>query len=48
MQVYTIEAIGSMDDFWREIGRAINGPEGYFGSKFDALIDCQGWIRHAR
>ena len=29
-----------MDDFWREIGRAINGPGGYFGSNLDALIDC--------
>ena len=42
MHVYTIEgdAIESMDDFWREIGRAINGPGGYFGRNFDALNDC--------
>ena len=27
-------------DFYREIGRAVNGPDGYFGNNLDALADC--------
>ena len=27
-------------DFYREIGRAVNGHDGYFGDNLDALADC--------
>ena len=33
-------AISSPADFYTEIGRAVNGPGGYFGSNLDALADC--------
>jgi RNAse (barnase) inhibitor barstar len=32
--------IESVADFYREVGRAVNGPGGYFGSNLDALADC--------
>src|SRR5271170_8519083 len=32
--------IKSVKDFYREIGRAVNGPGGYFGRNLDALADC--------
>jgi len=32
--------IKSVKDFYREIGRAVNGPGGYFGKNLDALTDC--------
>jgi RNAse (barnase) inhibitor barstar len=32
--------IKSANDFYREIGRAVNGPGGYFGRNLDALADC--------
>jgi len=32
--------IKSVKDFYREIGRAVNGPGGYFGKNLDALADC--------
>lgn len=32
--------IRSAKDFYREIGRAVNGPGGYFGRNLDALADC--------
>lgn len=32
--------VKSAKDFYREIGRAVNGPDGYFGSNLDALADC--------
>ena len=32
--------IESIQDFYREIGRAVNGPGGYFGENLDALVDC--------
>src|SRR5215470_6039238 len=32
--------IKSTKDFYREIGRAVNGPGGYFGRNLDALADC--------
>lgn len=32
--------ITSEADFYREIGRAVNGPGGYFGRNLDALADC--------
>ncbi|MGZ8177676.1 barstar family protein [Williamsia sp. SKLECPSW1] len=33
-------AISSVQDFYDEIGRAVNGPGGYFGANLDALADC--------
>lgn len=40
--VYRIDGrkIKSVNDFYREIGRAVNGPGGYFGRNLDALADC--------
>src|ERR1700761_9647833 len=32
--------IRSAGDFYREIGSAVNGPNGYFGRNLDALADC--------
>jgi hypothetical protein len=32
--------IRTLEDFWRVIGEAINGPGGYFGSNLDAFADC--------
>ncbi|KAA0081786.1 ribonuclease inhibitor [Mycolicibacterium sp. P9-64] len=32
--------IKSVNDFYREIGRSVNGPGGYFGKNLDALADC--------
>ena len=32
--------ITSVEDFYDEIGRAVNGPGGYFGRNLDALADC--------
>ncbi|MFI5984508.1 barstar family protein [Streptomyces sp. NPDC051555] len=32
--------IGNLEDFWREVGEAVNGPEGYFGRNLDAFNDC--------
>lgn len=32
--------IKSAKDFYREIGRSVNGPDGYFGENLDALTDC--------
>ena len=32
--------IKSAKDFYREIGRAVNGRGGYFGRNLDALADC--------
>lgn len=33
-------AIASTKDFYDEVGRAVNGPGGYFGANLDALADC--------
>ncbi|MGW7634856.1 barstar family protein [Streptomyces decoyicus] len=30
----------TLEDFWREIGEAVNGPGGYFGKSLDAFSDC--------
>ena len=40
--VYVIDGsqVGSLEDFWRLIGEAVNGPGGYFGSNLDAFNDC--------
>lgn len=32
--------IKSVKDFYRELGRSVNGPGGYFGQNLDALADC--------
>lgn len=32
--------IKSVKDFYREIGRSVNGRDGYFGQNLDALADC--------
>jgi len=32
--------IRTLNDFWREIGEAVNGPGGYFASGLDALDDA--------
>lgn len=32
--------VKSVKDFYREIGRSVNGPGGYFGRNLDALADC--------
>lgn len=32
--------IRAANDFYTEIGRSVNGPEGYFGRNLDALADC--------
>ena len=32
--------IKSVKGFYRELGRAVNGPGGYFGQNLDALADC--------
>ena len=40
--VYLIDGtkVHRLEDFYREIGAAINGPGGYFGENLDALDDC--------
>ena len=40
--IYHIDGrkIRSANDFYREIGSAVNGPGGYFGRNLDALADC--------
>jgi RNAse (barnase) inhibitor barstar len=42
LPTYVIDGlhIGTLEDFWREIGEAVNGPGGYFASNLDALDDC--------
>jgi RNAse (barnase) inhibitor barstar len=32
--------ITGLESFWREIGAAVNGPGGQFGSNLDAFADC--------
>ncbi|MEV7326364.1 barstar family protein [Streptomyces sp. NPDC093970] len=32
--------IKTLEDFWRTIGEAINGPGGHFGRNLDAFADC--------
>ncbi len=40
--VYEIpgEQVRTLEDFYRLIGEAINGPPGYFGLNLDAFRDC--------
>ena len=42
MKIYRIDgaAVRSKADLFTEIGRAVNGDGGYFGSNFDALAEC--------
>ncbi|KAK2595049.1 hypothetical protein QQS21_007239 [Conoideocrella luteorostrata] len=41
-RVYVLDGteIKSLDDFWKEIGEAVNGPGGYFGRNLDSFHDC--------
>ncbi|WP_035796644.1 barstar family protein [Kitasatospora mediocidica] len=32
--------VRTLEDFWRVIGEAVNGPGGYFGRNLDAFADC--------
>jgi RNAse (barnase) inhibitor barstar len=32
--------IRTLEDFWRVIGEAVNGPGGHFGRNLDSLADC--------
>jgi RNAse (barnase) inhibitor barstar len=40
--IYRIDGrkIKSPSDFYREVGAAVNGADGYFGRNLDALADC--------
>jgi RNAse (barnase) inhibitor barstar len=40
--VFTIEGskISTLEDFWQQVGEAVNGPGGYFGKNLDAFADC--------
>ncbi|MEC4614920.1 barstar family protein [Tsukamurella tyrosinosolvens] len=42
MKTYTVDGsrVTGAADFYTELGRAVNGPDGYFGSNLDALVDC--------
>ncbi|WP_336669661.1 barstar family protein [Tsukamurella sp. USMM236] len=42
MKIYTVDGsrVTGAADFYTELGRAVNGPDGYFGSNLDALVDC--------
>ncbi|MBB4855971.1 RNAse (barnase) inhibitor barstar [Mycobacteroides chelonae] len=42
MKTYVVNGSGvrTRADFFTEIGCAVNGPGGYFGSNLDALVDC--------
>jgi RNAse (barnase) inhibitor barstar len=40
--IYVLDGrqIRTLEDFWRVIGEAINGPGGYFGQNLDSFADC--------
>ncbi len=40
--MYVVDGVevGSLEDFWRVVGEAVNGPGGYFGRNLDAFTDC--------
>lgn len=42
MKTYIVDGrrVADVEDFYTELGRAVNGPDGYFGSNLDALVDC--------
>ncbi|WP_285028721.1 barstar family protein [Mycolicibacterium sp. lyk4-40-TYG-92] len=44
MKTFTVRGarIHSRADLFTEIGHAVNGSGGYFGSNLDALADCLG------
>lgn len=39
---YVVEGsqVKSLEEFWRVMGEAVNGPGGYFGQNLDAFNDC--------
>ncbi|MER5966931.1 barstar family protein [Streptomyces sp. NPDC002057] len=41
-RIYVLDGsrIETLEDFWRAIGEAVNGPGGYFGGNLDAFNDC--------
>ncbi|NUK07885.1 barstar family protein [Streptomyces lunaelactis] len=41
-RTYVIDGaeVTGLDSFWRVIGAAVNGPEGYFGRNLDSFADC--------
>lgn len=42
MKTYTVHGsrVHNRADLFAELGRAVNGPGGYFGKNLDALTDC--------
>lgn len=44
MKTFTVRGaqIHSRADLFTELGHAVGGPGGYFGSNLDALADCLG------
>lgn len=40
--IYVLDGtqVRTLEDFWRLMGEAINGPGGYFGRNLDAFADC--------
>jgi len=42
MKTYVVEGarVDSRAALFAEFGRAVNGPDGYFGRNLDALADC--------
>lgn len=42
MRTFTLDGrrVADKESFFAELGRAVNGPGGYFGSNLDALVDC--------
>ena len=42
--IYVLDGsqITTLEDFWRVVGEAVNGPGGYFGRNLDAFNDCIG------
>lgn len=35
-----VTRVRTLEDFWRLIGEAVDGPGGYFGTNLDAFADC--------
>ncbi|WP_019201240.1 barstar family protein [Tsukamurella sp. 1534] len=42
MKTFTVDGrrVADKESFYAELGRAVNGPGGYFGGNLDALVDC--------
>lgn len=40
--IYVLDGtqVRTLEDFWRLIGEAVNGPGGYFGKNLDSFADC--------